>query len=654
MKNEARESAKTAYEDNFDFKQEALAIAGKEPAHFDVVSMKNEARESTQTVYEDNFDIIQQEYSNSIDTHQVLIEKAPAHYDLVSMKKEARESTQTVYEDNFEFNQPERLLSVADYVQQEHILQSPVFTEENSKQTLYEPFNTNQERLPSQSLASNHRGPELVDDFASESAHSRQSEHLKAPSQHNNHMSLQDDFLSASSNQHISYQQQNAAQQRFISVRSGSRVSINSGKTFKGKDSDTVSFKSCKDDGNNDFQSAKGDEEEGSYDESSEYQSELQYRDARSSLTEMHEATTTPGQPIIIQSQFKQAIPVKKEIPKLEQIIERHSEYSNNRPDSTAMNEKRSSSTPYTEDIESEDTSKSKPKFKVEKAKVYKDTETHQSMVSLRETQKGRPSEFQQPLLDKEDYDDTLVKKNAKIFTFHLWINVVINLILLVFLGFQLDLIDYTKIDASQMTGNADSPGIGYYKLLSFTFQPQTDQDGTIYESKKMYFFDYMSDEQRFKCIENYDIIHYRVMKDVCLSAHNFCYGGILVFGILSISGLLSLLCIIFTIRIICKSKHFAPGFPQKFNFLFQIAAFLCWYFIARTQETQLSQWSYGPYFILGGILMSVLKCIHFAVFYNRFKVTAKMELYLRDSTVGDDLEETAGQSNKPLIKRKK
>lgn len=31
---------------------------------------------------------------------------------------------------------------------------------------------------------------------------------------------------------------------------------------------------------------------------------------------------------------------------------------------------------------------------------------------------------------------------------------------------------------------------------------------------------------------------------------------------------------------------------------------------------------------------MSLLKCIHFAIFYNKFMVTSKMELYLRDSTI--------------------
>lgn len=55
-----------------------------------------------------------------------------------------------------------------------------------------------------------------------------------------------------------------------------------------------------------------------------------------------------------------------------------------------------------------------------------------------------------QPLIEKdEDYDDTLVRKNAKISQVHLWINVAINIMLLVFLGFQLDLIDYTRVDAS-------------------------------------------------------------------------------------------------------------------------------------------------------------------------------------------------------------
>lgn len=101
----------------------------------------------------------------------------------------------------------------------------------------------------------------------------------------------------------------NNQQQRFISVRSGPRVSINSAKSFKAKDSDQASFKSCKDDG--DFQSARGDEEEGSCDESSENQSELQYRDARASLTELKESV-----PAFVQQQsfpYKQTKPVLKE-----------------------------------------------------------------------------------------------------------------------------------------------------------------------------------------------------------------------------------------------------------------------------------------------------------------------------------------------------
>jgi hypothetical protein len=70
------------------------------------------------------------------------------------------------------------------------------------------------------------------------------------------------------------------------------------------------------------------------------------------------------------------------------------------------------------------------------------------------------------------------------------------------------------------MTNNNDSPGTGYYKLLSFKFQPDpvAQEDGTFQElpPKRLYFFSYLPEENRAKCAEEYDIPYYRVMKDVC------------------------------------------------------------------------------------------------------------------------------------------
>lgn len=83
--------------------------------------------------------------------------------------------------------------------------------------------------------------------------------------------------MSAASHQHIS--QVNPAPQRFISIKSGGRGSINSVRSFQsskiGKDHDSVSFKSCNEGGvpAGDFESARDDEQ--SADGTSEYESEL-------------------------------------------------------------------------------------------------------------------------------------------------------------------------------------------------------------------------------------------------------------------------------------------------------------------------------------------------------------------------------------------
>lgn len=76
------------------------------------------------------------------------------------------------------------------------------------------------------------------------------------------------------------------------------------------------------------------------------------------------------------------------------------------------------------------------------------------------------------------------------------------------------------------------------------------------------------------------------------------------------------------------------------------MAALACWHFICSPQS-QKGHWSWGPYLIVCGIALSLVKCIHFIVFYSRFKVSLEAQKYLSGSEIIQDLRFSSVASKK-------